>query len=323
MSEQAPEVSFVVIAYNEAANVLQCIDSVLSQRGLPSCEVIVVDDASTDDTASLVERRAASDDRIRLVRHPDNKGRGAARRTGQDASRGPLVAFIDADIRLPTDWLARASRGLDQADSLSGVAVPDGDCAVLWRMFRPRPRPLPSTWPLTGNNVLIRRSALQQVGWPAERRRSEDNRMAAALQAAGIRVVTDATLQVEHHENKTYRRTFQHLWGTGYHSNEVLRDLRRVRLPDLVWLTWLVAVLAGVGLLAGGVLPWGWALAEMLGVSLVVDAGSMLQRFHLGPNPLRWVAALLANLPLLLAYLVARTIYTPRLLRHPTPGAAT
>ena len=310
----APDVSFVVIGYNESGHVSECVHSILEQEGLGICEVLVVDDASTDAMAEVVERVARDHPEVRLLRHEVNKGRGAARRTGQDASRAPMVAFIDADITLPPDWLPRARRGLEGADAVSGVAVPDGDCAVIWRMFGPRPRGMVGDWALTGNNVLIRRSALEKVGWPAERRRSEDNRMAGALLAAGFTVTTLRDLRVEHHEAKTYRRTLAHVYGTGYHSNEVLRDLGRFRLPDLVWVCWLASTLAAAGGAAAGAVPWWTPVAVVAILTLAIDAGAMLQRFYLTPNPLRWLGACVGNLPMMTAYLVARSIYSPRLL---------
>jgi glycosyltransferase involved in cell wall biosynthesis len=191
-----PDVSFVVIGYNEAVHVAECVRSILAQDGLGSCEVIVVDDASSDTMSDVVASLASAHAEVRLIRHDTNLGRGAARRTGQDASRAPIVAFIDADITLPPDWLVRARSGLEHADAISGVAVPDGDCAVIWRMFGPRPKGMVGDWALTGNNVLIRRTALELVGWPAARRRSEDNRMALAMIDAGLTVRTVRELRV-------------------------------------------------------------------------------------------------------------------------------
>lgn len=309
-----PDVSFVVIGYNEAAHVAECVGSILSQDALGHCEVIVVDDCSTDGMDAAVRNLAATHPEVRLIRHEVNRGRGAARRTGQDASTGPIVAFIDSDITLPSGWLTRARAGLDEADAVSGVAVPDGDCAVIWRMFGPRPKARVGDWALTGNNVLIKRSALEAVGWPAARRRSEDNRMALAMLDAGLTVRTLTDLLVEHHEAKTYRNTLAHVYGTGYHANEILRDLGRLRLPDLVWVGWLAVVLASVVAAAIGAMAWWLAVAVALVLTLVVDAGAMTQRFYLGPNPLRWLGATLANLPMIAAYLVARSLYAPRLL---------
>lgn len=60
-------------------------------------ELIVVDDGSTDDTAAIVERHAAKNDSIRLVRHPVNRGYGAAVTSGLRAAHGDWICFTDGD----------------------------------------------------------------------------------------------------------------------------------------------------------------------------------------------------------------------------------
>lgn len=310
----APDVSFVVIGYNESAHIEACLASIFAQTGLETYEVIVVDDASTDATSSVVEALQHVHPQLRLIRHTENRGRGASRRTGQDACVAERIAFIDSDIRLPHDWLSRVVDALEVADAVSGVAVPDGDVAVIWRMFGPKPKVKASDWDLTGNNVIFKRSALEQVGWPSQRRRSEDNRMARAMVDAGMSVRTLKDLKVEHREAKTYRRTWAHIYGTGYHATEILRDLRIFRFPDLVWSCWLATLLASVGLAAGGVMPW-WIAGAIVGAATVaVDVGVMTQRFYFGGAPLRWIAATCANLPLVATYLVSRSLAAPRLL---------
>lgn len=309
-----PDVSFVVIGYNESAHIEACLASIFAQSGLETYELIVVDDASTDLTASVVESLQVAHPELRLIRHPVNRGRGASRRTGQDACAATRIAFIDSDIRLPRDWLSRVVSALEVADAVSGVAVPDGDCAVIWRMFGPKPKGMPGYWDLTGNNVIFKRSALEQVGWPTQRRRAEDNRMARAMLDAGMAVETLKDLKVEHHEAKTYRRAWAHTYGTGYHATEILRDLRIFRFPDLVWSCWLVTLLGSIGLGAAGVLPWWLAGAVALAATVAVDVGAMVQRFYFRASPLRWIAATFAYFPLMTTYLVSRTLAAPRLL---------
>src|SRR5664280_1339078 len=103
-----PDVSFVVIAYNEKANIVSCLTSITSQVGGASFEVVVVDDGSEDGTASLAAKVAAQRAEIALIEHPENLGRGAARQTGIAAARGALIAMVDADIVLPEHWLAQS-----------------------------------------------------------------------------------------------------------------------------------------------------------------------------------------------------------------------
>ena len=66
-----PDVSFIVGAFNVAPFIAEALRSALDQTGV-EVEVVVVDDASTDDTAAVVARMAASDPRIVLYRRPQN-----------------------------------------------------------------------------------------------------------------------------------------------------------------------------------------------------------------------------------------------------------
>jgi glycosyltransferase involved in cell wall biosynthesis len=95
----APLVSVVIAAFNAERFLAEAISSVLNQTHR-ELEVIVVDDGSTDSTASVVER--SLDPRVRLLRQP-NKGVSMARNAGIEAARGEYVAFLDADdVWLPS-----------------------------------------------------------------------------------------------------------------------------------------------------------------------------------------------------------------------------
>ena len=89
-------VAAVVPAYNEAdhiAGVLRVL------RQVPElAQVVVVDDGSADRTAAVAEELAAEDPRLRVVRHPHNRGKGQAMRTGLATAGTPVVLFLDADL---------------------------------------------------------------------------------------------------------------------------------------------------------------------------------------------------------------------------------
>jgi len=101
-----PLVSVVIPAYNCAPYVEQSIRSVLNQP-LAELEVIVVDDASTDATARVLERLAREDARLRVLSLPQNSGQGACRNRGVRAARGRYLAFLDADDLWLADKLTR------------------------------------------------------------------------------------------------------------------------------------------------------------------------------------------------------------------------
>jgi dolichol-phosphate mannosyltransferase len=93
--------SLVLPAWNEEDTIDQAVrEAEAALAGLTAAyEIIVVDDGSIDRTAEIVDRLAAADPRVRLVRHERNRGYGAALRTGFEAARLDLVAFTDADCQ--------------------------------------------------------------------------------------------------------------------------------------------------------------------------------------------------------------------------------
>src|SRR4051794_16299795 len=97
-----PLISAVIPTYNYGRFVAGAIDGALAQT-YPHVEVIVVDDGSTDDTASIVARYA--DRGVRYVRQP-NAGAAAARNRGLVEACGELIAFCDADDVWTPDKLA-------------------------------------------------------------------------------------------------------------------------------------------------------------------------------------------------------------------------
>ncbi|WP_248965904.1 bifunctional glycosyltransferase/CDP-glycerol:glycerophosphate glycerophosphotransferase [Sphaerisporangium perillae] len=93
-----PDVSVVLITFNDSARLPRAIASVLNQS-LRNLELIVVDDASTDDTADVMAR--FGDPRVRYIRRETNSGHcGAPRNAGLDAAQAPHVMFLDSDDEL-------------------------------------------------------------------------------------------------------------------------------------------------------------------------------------------------------------------------------
>jgi hypothetical protein len=93
-----PLVSVLVPSWNAEQTIERALDSVLADTTTP-LEVIVVDDASTDGTTTLVDRTAARDARVRLIRLEANGGVSAARNRALEAMRGEWLTFLDADDR--------------------------------------------------------------------------------------------------------------------------------------------------------------------------------------------------------------------------------
>ena len=117
--------SLVMPAYNESDTILACVNRVLEQPFVH--ELIIVDDASTDDTAQLIA--SLSDPRVKVLRHQVNQGKGAAIRTGITAATGDYVGIQDADLEYNPADLIRLLGPLNdgQADVVFGSRFLTGD----------------------------------------------------------------------------------------------------------------------------------------------------------------------------------------------------
>ena len=102
-----PLVSIVMPVYNGAAWVRSCLDSILCQT-MGDFELIVVDDASTDETPGILAGYAARDARITVVTHGCNTHAGTARNDGMERATGTYLLFLDADDLYDPRLLERA-----------------------------------------------------------------------------------------------------------------------------------------------------------------------------------------------------------------------
>lgn len=125
-----PRVSVLLPAWNAAATVAACLAS-LRRQTLTDWECVVVDDGSSDATASIVSGAAARDGRLRLVSTP-RRGLVAALNEGLAQCRASLIARMDADDVMHRDRLAAQAAALDRDADLAAVG-----CHV--RIFPRRP----------------------------------------------------------------------------------------------------------------------------------------------------------------------------------------
>ena len=123
--EPLRSLSIVIPAYNEEKRLPATLDRVLAwldQRALRFSELIVVDDGSRDNTASVAENRPA----VRVLRNPGNRGKGYAVRHGMLDASGDWVLYSDADLSTPIEEADR----LYEAAMKSGAAIAIGSRAI-------------------------------------------------------------------------------------------------------------------------------------------------------------------------------------------------
>jgi len=195
------KISIIIPVYNEAEHLGACLAAIAAQTVTPY-EVIVVDNNSTDASVAV----ASSYDFVTLLREP-RQGVVHARTRGFDVASGDIIARIDADTLLATDWVAQARAVFNDpdVDAVSGVALyynvaaaPLFDAIDLF--FRRRlSRQLKDRVFLWGANMALRRGAWERVR-PALCQRGglhEDYDIAIHLQELGGRVVFDERLRAQ------------------------------------------------------------------------------------------------------------------------------
>ena len=182
---RAATVSVVIPTYNYGRFVRDAVDSALAQT-YRDCEIIVVDDGSTDDTRALL---APYGDRIRYL-YQDNRGLSAARNAGIRAVRGAYVAFLDSDdIWMPAKIEAQMALFAANPDlglvSCGGFTMDvDGDVSDT-RFVRPAENDrnrgrvyrklILGNFISGGSNAVVRRACLDAVGLFDERLRSAED----------------------------------------------------------------------------------------------------------------------------------------------------
>jgi glycosyltransferase involved in cell wall biosynthesis len=192
-----PLVSVVIPAFNRAHLIGRAIGSVLAQH-YSHFEIIVVDDASTDDLAEVLAQFA--DPRLHSIVHPQNRGAAAARNTGIAAAQGEFVAFLDSDDSWYADKLGFQIAAMrDQPPEVAGHV-----CAYECIKIGYSPREVAPNWINQafqravlfgcscgpGTTLLCRRSVFADVGPLDETlRRLEDWDWLLRLAAKGYRLL--------------------------------------------------------------------------------------------------------------------------------------
>jgi glycosyltransferase involved in cell wall biosynthesis len=206
VSTPQPTVTVVIPAHNRADHVGEAIESVLSQTR-PADRIVVVDDASTDATPTVLRSFGA---RITAVRSDVNIERGAARNLGVRHSDTDYVAFLDSDDR----WAAgKLGEQLRLAAPRRAVVTPmrqmDGHGDLYGGVLRAAPDAITrlsveNSFPGAGSSLLVSREDFAAAGGFPEQREvqgSEDWVLLLRLRAAGVQIVTTQhpTLHVRIH----------------------------------------------------------------------------------------------------------------------------
>ncbi len=161
------KVSIVIPVYNEEDYLPACLDAISRQTRMPD-EVIVVDNNCSDGTLKIARKYNF----VRLIKEA-RQGTVFARDAGFKAARGGILARIDADTRIPPDWVAKVVRAFSDDPGVAAVTGPprfydvplprffNWSQVLLYQHFE---RLLTGTYIIWGANMAMRRKAWQEVG---------------------------------------------------------------------------------------------------------------------------------------------------------------
>ncbi len=162
------KISIVIPAYNEAKYSGRCLKSIFKHGHKYLYEVIVVDNASSDDTSLVAKSFPA----VRVIRE-EIKGLNRAREVGLKAATGDIVAYLDADTEMPEGWLETVAAEFSENPKLACLSGPyqyydvrfaDKILIFFYWTLIAFPVYLVIGYMAVGGNFAARRSALEGIG---------------------------------------------------------------------------------------------------------------------------------------------------------------
>lgn len=249
-------VSYVITNYRGEDILPRCLDSVLFQEVDVPREIIVVDDASDDGSVPLLRRDYPQ---VKVVQSGRNRGCSGARNLGARAAAGDFIAFLDNDVELDPGWTrAMLDRFAVEGESLGACAShvlfmhppgrvnSAGGCMNIlghaWERGRGHEDASFSRYPMRviypcGAAFMVRRSALEEIGWFDERLSCayDDVDMGWRMNLFGYRVMYEPRAEARHRVNTTL--------GGGtpfnkyqYERNRLRSVLKNMERSTLRWL---------------------------------------------------------------------------------------
>src|SRR5919204_3704615 len=232
-----PQVSVLLAVRDDVRYVGAAVDSIL-QQSLRDLELIVVDDASTDETPSVLE--SVSDSRLRVLRNEQGRGLATSLNRGLDEARGRYVARLDADDLALPERLARQVEALRMTEVAAlGSAIRDLDEDGREGRFHRMPVSTRAVrWhalfssPFFHPTVLVDREALGHLRYDPEFLESEDHDLWTRLLATGAEGgnLPDALVLKRVHAGQASRRRGE--LQRSFQRRVALREIERIA-PDV------------------------------------------------------------------------------------------
>jgi GT2 family glycosyltransferase len=292
----APSISVVIPVRNGAADLPRCLSSIAANvRPAGGLEIVVVDNGSSDGSGEIARLRGA-----RVIDRPGLRV-GACRNAGAAEASGEILAFIDVDNEIGSDWLeacgsAFREEGIGAAGYPYSAPVDGTWVQRMYDALRARAADRRDVEWLGAGNLAIRRTVFDQVGGFDERLEAcEDVQLCHSVRHAGHRVVSEPGMESVHHgDPRTLSDLFLgELWRGRDNLRVSLRGPLTIRTVPSALLP--VAGLGCLALLTAGLLSWPWlgglyATIGALGLIAIaaLKAVVIITRGRL-TSPLAWV----------------------------------
>ncbi|MDO8511632.1 MAG: glycosyltransferase [Nanoarchaeota archaeon] len=236
-TSKLPFISIIISVYNEERTLHQCLDSLLVLE-YPNYEVIMVNDASKDNTLAILRAYQKKSKKIKVVTYTVNKGVPGARNEGMKAAKGDIFVFTDADATFPREWPLKLIQPFTENQAVGATGGRD---------IAPPNQPLIhkcidytltsfigtgglrgakvrlAKYAVTGCNFAVRRSVVEKVGMHDEkiRWRGEEKEWCQRIREAGYQIQFVHDSYILH-----YRRiSLKLFWTQTYKSGKARFDI--------------------------------------------------------------------------------------------------
>ncbi len=300
--------SVIVPAWNAGADLAACLKSIIDSMP-PGGEVIAADDGSTDDTVAI-----ATSCGVKVLTGRQQQGAAAARNRGVEAAQGAILVFLDADVEVHPETIARLVGSLEAERDLAALFGSDDDRPrarglltefrnLLHHFTHQRGRQEAGTF-WTGCGAMRREWFERVGGFDVQVRGIEDVELGIRVREQGGRIRLDGSIQVCHRKRWTL-------------ASMVRTDVKMRALPWMefvasrkglandLYTQWRDRACAGL-VVAGVALAWRWEGWLMLGIATILrgDWHLFLARkrgvwFAVRAIPLHWLYLLYSALSVL------------------------
>ena len=236
-SKILPSISIIISAYNEEKTLRQCLDSLLV-LDYPNYEVTMVNDASKDNTLTILQEYQKKSKKIKVVTYTVNKGVPGARNEGMKVAKGEIFVFTDADATFPKEWPIKLIEPLIRNPAVGATGGRDiapphqpliqrcidytltsfiGTAGLRGAKVRL------AKYSVTGCNFAVKQEVVQKVGMHDEkiRWRGEEKEWCQRIREAGYEILFVPESYILH-----YRRiSLKSFWTQTYKSGKARFDI--------------------------------------------------------------------------------------------------